>query len=127
MDKGQFLKKVQQYANISTRERAEELCRVVFHMLSARLTKEEGRDLKAQLPAGIKEIWEQGEEKGVIKFHKDEFLERITNEGQLESTVIAETVAKAVFKVLKEQITRGEAEDVAAQLPKDLKEMWFSA
>jgi len=63
----------------------------------------------------------------VIKFHKDELLERIMNEGQLENMVMAETVAKAVFKVLKEQITKGEADDVAAQLPKDLKEMWFSA
>ncbi len=40
---------------------------------------------------------------------------------------MAEIVAKAVFKVLKEQITKGEADDVAAQLPKALKKMWLSA
>lgn len=127
MDKGQFLKRVRQYANINRRDRAEELCKVVFHLLSARLTENESRDLKAQLPSGIKEMWEEVEEKGVIKFHKDEFLERIMNEGRLESILIADIVAKTVFKVLKEQITKGEADDVAAQLPKDLKEMWFSA
>mgnify|MGYP000028726189 CR=1 FL=1 len=127
MDKGQFLKRIQQYANIRTRERAEELCKIVFHLLSARLTEDESGDLKSQLPSGIKEMWEEVEEKGVIKFHKDEFLERIMMEGRLESIVIAEIVAKTVFKVLKEQITKGEADDVAAQLPKDLKDMWFSA
>ena len=127
MDKGQFLKKVQEYAHINRRDRAEELCKVVFHLLSARLTENESRDLKAQLPSGIKDMWEEVEEKGVIKFHKDEFLVRIMNEGQLDNMVIAEIVAKAVFKVLKEQITKGEADDVAAQLPKALKKMWLSA
>ncbi|MEM4409053.1 MAG: DUF2267 domain-containing protein, partial [Candidatus Caldarchaeum sp.] len=62
-----------------------------------------------------------------IKFHKDEFLAKIMNEAGLTSTSEAENIAKIVFRVLKEQITRGEAEDVAAQLPKDLKEMWISA
>ena len=127
MNKGQFLKRVQDYANISNRKRAEELCKIVFHLLSARLTENESRDLKAQLPSGIKEMWKEVEEKGVIKFHKDELLVRIMNEGQLDNMVIAEIVAKAVFKVLKEQITKGEADDVAAQLPKALKKMWLSA
>jgi len=40
---------------------------------------------------------------------------------------MAERLAKAVFEVLKKQITRGETDDVAAQLPKDLKAMWVSA
>ena len=99
----------------------------MFHLLSARLTENESRDLKAQLPSGIKEMWKEVEEKGVIKFHKDELLVRIMNEGQLDSMVMAEIVAKGVFKVLKEQITKGEADDVAAQLPKALKKMWLSA
>ena len=127
MNKGQFLKRVQDYANISNRKRAEELCKIVFHLLSARLTENESRDLKAQLPSGIKEMWKEVEEKGVIKFHKDELLVRIMNEGELDSMVMAEIVAKAVFKVLKEQITKGEADDIAAQLPKALKKMWLSA
>src|SRR3990170_7236874 len=96
MDKGQYLKRVQDYANIRTRERAEDLCKIVFHLLSARLTENESRDLKAQLPSGIKDMWEEVEEKGVIKFHKDEFLVRIMNEGQLDSMVMAEIVAKAM-------------------------------
>lgn len=127
MTKDEFLKKVREYGNIPTRERAEELCKVVFHLLCSRLTENERRDLEAQLPHGIKEMWREREEKGIIKFHKDEFLAKIMNEAGLTSTSEAENIAKIVFRVLKEQITRGEAEDVAAQLPKDLKEMWISA
>jgi uncharacterized protein (DUF2267 family) len=127
MQKEHFLRRVQQYANIETREMGERLCNVVLGLLSVRLTEEERRDLISQLPWGIKEMLKVGEGKEVIKFHKDEFLERVMKEGQLENTEMAERAAKAVFKVLKEQITKGEADDVTAQLPKDLKEMWVSA
>jgi uncharacterized protein (DUF2267 family) len=33
----------------------------------------------------------------------------------------------AVFSVLKAQLSEGETEDVLAQLPKDLKELWVEA
>jgi uncharacterized protein (DUF2267 family) len=33
----------------------------------------------------------------------------------------------AVFAALKEQLSPGEARDVMAQLPKDLKELWDEA
>ena len=33
----------------------------------------------------------------------------------------------AVFSALKTQLSEGEAEDVVAQLPKDLKELWVEA
>jgi uncharacterized protein (DUF2267 family) len=33
----------------------------------------------------------------------------------------------AVFAALKEQLSPGEADDVYAQLPKDLKELWAEA
>jgi uncharacterized protein (DUF2267 family) len=49
------------------------------------------------------------------------------HDGNLNDLEMAEKAARGVFKVLKEQITKGEAEDVAAQLPKDLKEMWISS
>ncbi len=56
MDKVKFLIRVQEYAHINRRDRAEELCKVVFHLLSARLTENESRVLKSQLPSGIKEM-----------------------------------------------------------------------
>ena len=127
MDKLEFFKRFRQYANISTREESEALCKVVFSLLSSRLTENESRDLRAQLPSELKEMWKVEEGKGVTKFHKREFLEMIMHDGNLNELEMAEKAARGVFKVLKEQITKGEAEDVAAQLPKDLKEMWISS
>jgi uncharacterized protein (DUF2267 family) len=49
------------------------------------------------------------------------------HDGNLNNLEIAVKAARGVSKVLKEQITEGEAEDVVAQLPKDLKEMWVSS
>lgn len=126
MDKSEFLKRFRKYANISTGEESEALCKVVFSLLSSRLTENESRDLRAQLPSELKEIWKVEEGKGVTKFHKREFLERIMHDGNVNNLEFAEKAARGVFKVLKEQITKGEADDVAAQLPQDLKEMWSS-
>jgi uncharacterized protein (DUF2267 family) len=92
-----------------------------------RLTENESRDLRAQLPSQLKEMWKVEELKGVTKFHECESLERIMHDGNLNNLEIAEKAARGVFKVLKEQITKGEAEDVAAQLPKNLEEMWISS
>jgi uncharacterized protein (DUF2267 family) len=37
------------------------------------------------------------------------------------------TLTLAVFGALKAQLSPGEADDVLAQLPKDLKEVWVEA
>lgn len=122
-----FFTKVQKYSNLADREKCKEVCRVVFKLLSARLTEDESKDLKSQLPSTLKNMWEREAGRDVIKFHKDDFLERVMIEGKLENIRTAEDVTKAVFKALKEQISPGEAEDVNAQLPKDLKEFWTLA
>ena len=127
MQPEKFYTKVQNYSSLTDREKCKELCSVVFKLLSNRLTEDESKDLKSQLPSALKDIWKRDAGRDVIKFHKDEFLERVMKEGRLENLGTAENVTKAVFKTLKEQISAGEAEDVNAQLPKDLKEFWMQA
>ena len=129
MRKKKFLKKVQEYAELDHLDQAEDLTRVVFYLLSARLTINEGEDLRAQLSGDLKELWDGVKETkvDVIKFNKPEFLNRIIADVGLESVEEAERVVNAVFKALKSQISAGEAEDVAAQLPKGLKEMWIES
>ena len=122
-----FFTKVQNYSNISDRERCKDLCGIVFKLLSDRLTEDESNDLKSQLPSVLKDMWIRDAGRDVIKFHKDDFLERVMREGKLENVGTAENFTKAVFKTLKEQISAGEVEDVNAQLPKDLKEFWMQA
>jgi uncharacterized protein (DUF2267 family) len=103
----------------------------VLHALRDRLTRQEGEQVVAQLPMELKRLWEVGDEDadGVrpIKMHRDEFYERVRLESGLGSVREARWMTLAVFAALKEQLSPGEAEDVLAQLPKDLKEIWTEA
>lgn len=124
-----FVERVGKYSGIEDPEEVENLIKIVFYLLSARLTIREGEELKAQLPKDIKAIWNDVRETkvDVIKFSKTEFLERVRTEGQLEDIEIAERVVISIFKSLKEIISEGEARDVAAQLPVGLKNIWINA
>lgn len=124
-----FVEKVGKYSEIEDPEEIENLIRIVFYLLSARLTIREGEELKAQLPKDLKAVWDEVKETkvDVIKFSKKEFLERVKADGKLNDIKDAEIVVNAVFKSLKELISEGEARDVAAQLPLGLKNMWINA
>jgi uncharacterized protein (DUF2267 family) len=62
-----------------------------------------------------------------MKLHRREFLERVRVDAGLKSLSQAEMVTDAVFAALKEQLSAGEASDIAAQLPRDLKAQWARA
>lgn len=129
MNLKKFVEKVGRESGISDPEKVENLIKIVFYLLSARLTMREGEELKAQLPKDLKAIWNDVKETkvDVIKFSKTDFLERVGTEGHLEDIEIAEMVVISIFKSLKEIISEGEARDVAAQLPAELKNIWINA
>ncbi len=129
MLKKTFVGRVSRYAGIGDLNKAEEGIKAVFYALSARLTLKEGEDMRAQLPRDLKYMWDEVRESevDVIKFHRKEFLEKVGDEGRLRDFEEAERVTLAVFRALKEQISEGEAGDIASQLPKRLKEMWVEA
>ena len=56
----------------------------------------------------------------------DEFIDAVAERGQL-SREEAEEVTHATLQTLAERITRGEADDVASQLPKRLKDPLLTA
>lgn len=124
-----FIRKVDEYAGLRNLETALNLTKMVFYLLSARLTIKEGEDLAAQLPKDVRAVWDEVGEKevDVIKFDKKEFLGKLKSDAGLRSDEGAELIVKAVFKAIKEQVSRGESRDVEAQLPKDLKKMWADA
>lgn len=111
------------------RERVKRVTAAVLHALRDRLTPEEANQVVAQLPRELKRVWEEGETHGrsPIRMHRKEFYERVKSEADLPSTREARWATVAVFAALKEQLSPGEAEDVLAQLPKDLKEVWWEA
>lgn len=129
MDVHTFYRKIREQLGPGAAEETERGTAAVFHALRDRLTPPEADQVAAQLPALLKEVWTAGEraDRMPMKFRRSEFLERIRQEAGLATTRQAEWLALTVFSVLKAQLSEGEADDVVAQLPKDLKELWVEA
>ena len=113
----------------ATREGARRATVAVFHALRDRLTPDESDQVVAQLPRELKAVWEAGEKapRRPVKMSREEFYDRVKHETGVTSQREARWLTLAVFAALGKQLSPGEAEDVNAQLPKDLKELWTEA
>jgi uncharacterized protein (DUF2267 family) len=110
-------------------ELARRATAAVFHALRDRLTPEEADQAAAQLAPELRRVWQSGPApvRQPVKMTRDEFYERVRGEAGLDSRRDARWVTLAVFGALKEALSPGEAEDVLAQLPARLKEVWTEA
>ncbi|MBI3029037.1 MAG: DUF2267 domain-containing protein [Candidatus Rokubacteria bacterium] len=124
-----FYRKVIEESGQANREAAKRATAAVLHALRDRLTADEADQVASQLPRELKSLWEAGEgpDRRPVKMHRKEFYERVKTEAGLASLRESRWYTVAVFVALKEQLSPGEAEDVWAQLPKDLKEVWEEA
>lgn len=127
------------FAEISRRlrcddTRAESVTFAVFQELLARLTPQEAFDVAAQLPPPLKRLW-RAEDRPHVPFeriHAEEFVGRVRSRLSIFDDREAERAVLAVFGTLQHALgstdgTEGEAGDILAQLPKDLKALWRSA
>jgi uncharacterized protein (DUF2267 family) len=116
-------------ADIDSLEDSRQATAAVLRALRDRLTPEEATQAAAQLPQELKRLWASGRPAlhQPMKLHRREFLERVRVDAGLKSLSQAEMVTDAVFAALKEQLSAGEASDIAAQLPRDLKAQWARA
>ena len=100
---------------------------VLVH-LDHRLTDEEAKDLRAQLPMKLQEILNEAGQadtgRPVHKLHKDDFVACVAQDLD-RAPEDAESIVRAVFATVRAHISEGEAEDVASQLPKDLAPLWM--
>jgi uncharacterized protein (DUF2267 family) len=110
-------------------EESKRVTGVVLRALRDRLTWEEAEQVAAQLPQPLKEVWTLGDQprRQPLKIRRDEFLQRVKHEAGLLSGDAARRLTEAVFAALKAQLSPGEADDVLAQLPRDLKALWTAA
>jgi uncharacterized protein (DUF2267 family) len=125
----EFMVRVKDKAGMDSLPRTEKLVATVFRLLSARLTKAEERQLIAQFPKELKELWEMSSEKDadIFKFNKSDFVEKVKADGRLSCDEEAEKVIRSVFNAIKAQVSSGESNDVEAQLPDGLKRIWREA
>jgi uncharacterized protein (DUF2267 family) len=56
--------------------------------------------------------------------NKDEFVSKIMEQLDIQDKNVAERGIQIVFSILSHRMTENEAQDVADQLPHDLKRMW---
>jgi uncharacterized protein (DUF2267 family) len=119
------------------RGRAGRILRVVLHTLRDRLVPQESLDLVAQLPFFVKAIYVDGWKLSrspdrslrTVEDFVEEMMVRTPRTAPFDfpDDEQAERAARAVFRVLKKHVSRGEAVDVEAELPRELKEFWASA
>jgi len=116
-------------ADLDSLAKSRQATAVVLRTLRDRLTPEEGEQAVAQLPTALKMLWRGGAPRPELpeKLHRRAFVERVRHEAGLRSTRRAELVVDAVFAELKAQLSSGEADDIEAQLPRDLKTVWARA
>jgi uncharacterized protein (DUF2267 family) len=116
-------------AGIDSLHDARDATGAVLRALRDRLTPDEAAQAAAQLPRELKRLWASGRPalRQPIKLHRREFFERVRVDAGLKSLNQAEMVTDAVFAALKEHLSPGEASDVLAQLPADLKKQWVRA
>ena len=125
----QMYSRVSVEAGLDTLEESQRATGAVLQALRDRLTPEEARQAAAQLPRELKDLWEGGPPAPdrPQKLHRREFLDRVRVEAGLATLSQADLVTDAVFAALKEQLSDGEADDILAQLPRDLKRQWVRA
>ena len=101
--------------------------RSTLHALRDRLSVEEVAQLAAQLPMLMRGIYYEGWDptgKPLRQRHRDEFLARVESEFRPEQPIPTDSVVRAVFRVLAEQVADGEIEDVRQLLPSEVRELW---
>jgi uncharacterized protein (DUF2267 family) len=124
-----FLRAVQEKVGLADREAARRGTAAVFHALRDRLTPVEADQVAAQLPAPLRALWRAGERprQKPVRLRRDEFYRRVAAEAGGVTRRDARDVTVGVFATLKAAISEGEADDVLAQLPRDLKSVWAEA
>lgn len=97
----------------------------VLSALERRILPKEAKDLEAQLPRRLVEFLPPPDKRPPRphRFGREEFL-RTVGEDLRKSPEEVEPLVRSVFRAFQELISEGEAEDVASNLPPDLRALW---
>lgn len=128
VSKKRFLRELDQRLELDNLERAERIARITLYLMSKRLTPEQKKQLKKNLPAGIRSLWAVVEQPGSEQyFDTCDFLEPIKKQGKFETMEEAYIAAREVFSSLKRIMSSVEALEISRSLPRGLQDIWESA
>ena len=109
----EIVRRVGQRAGIADRFEAEKVTVMVVQTLCERLSGKEANDLLAQLPSALRELVAVNPSQ--LPLTVDAFIHRIAERVDVTEEQ-ARVYARAVFATLREAVTRGELQDVVAEL-----------
>lgn len=115
-----FLKDLERIGEMP-KELAERAAVAVLSVLERRMPSSGARHLEAQLPSKLRELLTHLSQR---RFGRAAFLQMVADELSMDPHQV-EPIVRAVFRAVRFKISDGEAEDVAAELPKDLAELWL--
>jgi len=101
--------------------------RAVLHALRDRLSVEEAAALGAQLPMLVRGFYYEGwhpHGKPLRERKKEEFLAHVRDAFKNDHDPDPEPVARAVFQLLANHVTRGEVSKVKHMLPEEIRSLW---
>ncbi len=131
MAKNKFIEVINKELGLKDSKHAEMAAGIVLRTLQERLTEDQAERIEADLPKELKPLWSRGLTdklvslwRGPEKMTKGQFYDRIQNRAHLESRAETEHLTQGVFKALKRQLPSKQGQDVATQLPRDLKNLW---
>ena len=124
MKTDEFVAAVQRRAGLDSQEAALNAIGATLATLSERLAGGEVKDLASQLPYEIGVFLEQPMAGAGEPFGLDEFFWRIGQRAGLDLQEAA-LEARVVIGVLSEAVTMGEIENVRAQLPEDIRQLFM--
>ena len=128
VSKKRFIKEIDQRLRLQNLERAERIARITLYLTSKRLTPEQKKQLKKNLPPGIRSLWATVEQPGNgLYFNMSDFLIPIKKQGRLDTMEDAFIAAREVFSSLKRIMPTVEAMEMSRSLPRGLQEIWESA
>ena len=125
MKHDEFIGQVQHRARLSSRGDAERATRATLETLAERLAGGETNDLASQLPREIGEHLRR-EWSGIgERFSLDEFFRRVRIK---EGVDLPDAIfhARVVMEVVSEAVSKGEMDDVRAQLPAEYDRLFES-
>jgi uncharacterized protein (DUF2267 family) len=107
---------------------AEATYRAVSRVLSRRIGPEETRHLASHLPLGLRDVWEEetADVTHAARFDLEQLVADVQRELGVLDSLDARWLIQIVFAWLR-HLAPEERTDVAARLPKDIRDLWEHA
>lgn len=117
-----FLARVEEYAQLVSRDETQELTQTTLAALAERLSAGQARDLAAWLPAPLRPHLQAASEPAE-PFDSRVLIRQVMDVRHLDSAS-AERQVRAVLAALREQVPKAEMSDTLQQLPRELGQLF---